>query len=51
MEILYQAKADTEEVITIEIDPKLARNKMITANNHVFMDRRVELFGSLINKH
>ena len=39
-----------EEVITIEIDPKLAQNKMITANNHVFMDRRVELFESLLDK-
>ncbi len=51
MELLYQAKSDTEESITIEIDPKLAQNKMITANNHVFMDRRVELYESLIKKH
>ncbi|MHA1187132.1 MAG: nitrilase-related carbon-nitrogen hydrolase [Candidatus Heimdallarchaeota archaeon] len=50
MELLYQAKADTEEVISIEIDPKLAQNKMITTNNHVFMDRRVELYESLLDK-
>ena len=40
-----------EEVISIEIDPKLAQNKMITENNHVFKDRRIDLVGSLLTKN
>ena len=50
MEILAQAQADTEEVVVIEIDPTLAQNKMITPNNHVFNDRRIDLYQSLLEK-
>ena len=48
MEILTQAQDDTEEVVVIEIDPKIAQNKMITPNNHVFKDRRIDLYQSLL---
>ncbi|MHA1556783.1 MAG: nitrilase-related carbon-nitrogen hydrolase [Candidatus Heimdallarchaeota archaeon] len=51
MEILLKASVDKEEVNVVEIDPSLAQNKMITANNHIFLDRRVELYHPLFNKN
>ena len=51
MEILLQASPDKEEVGIIEIDPSLAQNKMITPNNHIFLDRKVELYQPLLNKN
>ncbi|MFA8432923.1 MAG: nitrilase-related carbon-nitrogen hydrolase [Marinifilaceae bacterium] len=33
-----------EEVIMVEIDPFIARNKMVTAKNHAFLDRRPEFY-------
>ncbi len=43
-EILYRARTDREEVAVVEIDPKLAHNKFVTPNNHIFMDRRPEMY-------
>jgi predicted amidohydrolase len=43
-EILYRASADQEEVAVVEIDPHLARNKNVTPNNHIFHDRRPEMY-------
>ncbi len=43
-EMLAQATPDSEEVITAEIEPKLADNKMITALNDRLGDRRVEFY-------
>ena len=40
-EILYRASSDQEESIVIEIDPGNARDKHVTAVNHIFDDRRV----------
>jgi len=40
-EILYRASSDREEAIVVEIDPGNARNKHVTAVNHIFDDRRV----------
>lgn len=51
MEILSKASVDKEEVSIVEIDPSLAQNKMITANNHIFLDRRIELYHPLLNKN
>jgi len=51
MEILIQASADKEEVGIVEINPSLAQNKMITPNNHIFLDRKVELYQPLLNKN
>lgn len=48
MEILAKAKHNTEEVQVIEIDPSLANNKMITTRNHVFLDRRIDLYQPLL---
>jgi predicted amidohydrolase len=43
-EILHRASTNREEVAVIEIDPGLARNKFATANNHLFDDRRPEMY-------
>ncbi len=43
-EILHRSSADREEVAIIEIDPKLAQDKLVTINNHLFEDRRIELY-------
>jgi predicted amidohydrolase len=44
-EILHRASMEREEVAAVEIDPDLARNKFATANNHLFEDRRPEMYG------
>jgi predicted amidohydrolase len=42
--ITRMAAPDKAEIITTEIDTELSRNKMITARNHVFNDRRPEIY-------
>ena len=39
-DMLVQAGYDMEEIITAEIEPALADDKMITGNNHLLEDRR-----------
>lgn len=46
-EILYRATDDKEEVKVIEINPAEARDKLITPENHIFHDRRRELYGEI----
>ncbi|HHT9137117.1 MAG TPA: nitrilase-related carbon-nitrogen hydrolase [Candidatus Wunengus sp. YC60] len=41
-EILYRATSDREESIVVEIDPGNARDKQVTAVNHIFEDRRIK---------
>ncbi len=48
MELLVQASKDKEEVDVINVDISLARNKWITKLNHVFKDRRIDLYAELI---
>ncbi len=43
-EIISEANPQNEEILFSEIDPKDARNKMITERNHVFEDRRPERY-------
>lgn len=43
-EVLYQAKSDREEIAVVEIDPNLAPDKLATPNNHIFNDRRPEMY-------
>ena len=39
------AKADKlEQILFVDIDPKLSRDKMITKNNDVFKDRRTDIY-------
>lgn len=45
---LAKAPVDSEEVIQAEISPSDADNKQITANNHLFMDRRTDFYGDLL---
>lgn len=42
--ILVTASPDKAEIISSDIDTELSRNKMITARNHVFDDRRPEIY-------
>jgi predicted amidohydrolase len=42
--IIGMASQDKTEVLTHTIDIDLARNKMVTSRNHVFDDRRPELY-------
>jgi predicted amidohydrolase len=42
--ITCMASAGNSEIISAEIDPEISRNKMITARNHVFYDRRPEIY-------
>lgn len=43
-EILHRASTDQEEVVVVEIDPQLAHDKFATPNNHIFEDRRPEMY-------
>jgi predicted amidohydrolase len=43
--ITTMASADKSEIISMEIDTELSRNKMITGRNHVFDDRRPEIYN------
>jgi predicted amidohydrolase len=47
-EILIEGSEAGEEICIIEIDPALAREKMITPRNHLFEDRRPELYQELV---
>jgi predicted amidohydrolase len=41
-DLLANASTDEEEILTLDINPVEAHNKMITSMNHVFNDRRPE---------
>lgn len=47
---LVQASTDKEEIHTVEIDITEARNKWLSDNNHIFNDRRPEMYENLIEK-
>jgi len=42
--VLYRASLTEEEVHVVEIDIELARNKYLNPNNHIFEDRRADLY-------
>ncbi|HHE40975.1 MAG TPA: hypothetical protein ENL10_05695 [Candidatus Cloacimonetes bacterium] len=42
--ILVQADKTEEVLLVVDIDPEVARNKMITEKNHLFEDRRKEFY-------
>jgi predicted amidohydrolase len=42
--ILARASAEEEKVCITEIDPSLAKDKRVTANNHIFEDRRIDFY-------
>ena len=43
-EVLARASADREEILVVDIDPALAREKKITPTNDVLADRRTDLY-------
>ncbi|RLG69031.1 MAG: acyltransferase [Methanobacteriota archaeon] len=44
-EILVSSPSDVAEVKVVEIDPNQARDKYITPKNHLFNDRRTEIYN------
>ncbi|OGC74897.1 MAG: hypothetical protein A2145_06035 [candidate division Zixibacteria bacterium RBG_16_40_9] len=42
--ILAQVSADKEELQIVDINPKLANLKQVNSKNHIFKDRRLEVF-------
>ena len=48
-EVLAQGPPQEEAVAVVEADIALAREKQITARNHVFEDRRVEAYAGLLD--
>lgn len=48
--ILHRAGADTEEIVTVQIDLLKARNKKINSLNDLFEDRRPEFYGEIVKK-
>jgi predicted amidohydrolase len=49
-EVVAEMSDDREEVMITDINPRLARNKMITSGNHVFDDRLPELYGDVLKQ-
>ena len=43
-EILERLSTDSEDLVTLTIDPSLAQNKQVTKYNNAFTDRRPELY-------
>lgn len=50
-QVLVRASTDSEEVRVVAIDPKEARRKTINRYNHLFADRRADLYGMLTTPH
>jgi len=46
--LLYRASVDGDEIGTVGIDIKLARNKRLNVYNHLLNNRRPEMYGDLI---
>jgi predicted amidohydrolase len=44
-DVIRQAPSQREELFLCKIDPRLARDKMITPANHLLKDRRPEYYG------
>ena len=44
-EVLRRAPSQREELFLCEIDPREARNKKMTAGNHILADRRPEFYA------
>ena len=45
--ILVRALEDDEALLTLDIDPALARNKAVTSLNNIFEDRRPEMYRTI----
>lgn len=49
--ILYRAGEDSQEVGTVETDPKVARDKNVNRYNNLVTDRRPGFYGHLVGKN
>jgi len=49
-ELLGRARSQREEVVILEIDPFQSRDKKMTEKNHLFSDRRPEMYAELVNR-
>jgi predicted amidohydrolase len=49
-DVLAQASPEASEVALVEVDATLARDKAITARNHLFDDRRPEAYGLIVEQ-
>ncbi len=47
-EVLYRASDDKEEVKVVDIDVEEARDKLITPENDIFIDRRKEFYRGIV---
>jgi predicted amidohydrolase len=47
---LVQASTDKEEVHIVDIDLEIARNKWLSDRNHIFKDRRPDMYKLLIEE-
>lgn len=50
MEVLARSRKGGEDVRVIEIDPREADSKRITESNDLWKDRRIDLYGSLLER-
>jgi len=48
--VLFRLETDVENLIEVEIEPLLARDKQITPKNHLLYDRRSEMYKPLYEK-
>ncbi|MFB0517161.1 MAG: nitrilase-related carbon-nitrogen hydrolase [Candidatus Neomarinimicrobiota bacterium] len=46
-EVLARASCDRVEVLTVDIDPAVADDKLVTEHNHLLNDRRPEYYGPI----
>lgn len=49
-DVIFQAPGDAEDIFITEIDPLIARNKMVTERNDLLQDRRPEFYDELLKK-
>ncbi len=49
-DVLLRVGAETEGIFEVEIDPLLARDKNITPLNHIFEDRRIDIYSPQLLK-
>ena len=49
-EVLVRASSEEEGLRVIDIEPSLAKDKMVTPRNHVLADRRADLYAELCRR-
>jgi predicted amidohydrolase len=49
-QVLVESDETSEEVQVVDIDLSMARDKLVTPRNHIFGDRRPDMYGSLVER-